>query len=757
MPAAVAIGTLRLRGAAADTPALRLRAARELAGADLAPPGLAPAAVLVVRRLADPLPRRLAAGEARVRPDPAWERAVRERLAAAARTAARPDGRGALAADAGAVLFADPAELLACAVRERVHGRLGERWWWRAVRRRLAVAATAEPGAGSDPAPLLAARPGETPAALAQLVRWGEAAAVAAALSPAGAARVLASLAAEHGLAPEVAGVAGGVGEGGWSGGVGGAEASEVGAGEGAAGGRTVGAWPPEPWRVWLPAELAARPLAPAVRCLFGVALGLAAAPQRLRAPAVARQARRWWRAVAVGGGPMGPSEPPAVVASPPAAVREAMPEAGAVALFPGTTAAADGASRALVEIRGPAAEDGAPAAAATAASHRPAPGAAPEPSSAASSTAPGSERRGDAGEVGEAVQMAAGEPEAARRRGRGSSTAAPQGSALAPRERSAVAAPVDQGPTTEARPEGETAAPAAPEPESGRAFGVGGIPTRIGGVLYLLHLLLDLGLPEVGERGWRLASTAGPWGTLELLARGLLGERFPRDPLWRALGELAGWPADAPRPRPSPPAYRVPASWPRKLADLGDLFLWSAARGRLRLWSAAGYLLAEVPRDGGPPSRQARRELARLGLGRSQARGGRPGQGATAPSTLPRLRRARAAAAPLAAVPPLRPGCPPLLGRWLAAALPAVRRRLLLALVGGGPALARAQSAVPGGPRDPVARALAVAGRLHVSASHLDLVLSLAAADLTVRRAGLDRDPGWLPACGRVVSFHFD
>jgi hypothetical protein len=55
------------------------------------------------------------------------------------------------------------------------------------------------------------------------------------------------------------------------------------------------------------------------------------------------------------------------------------------------------------------------------------------------------------------------------------------------------------------------------------------------------------------------------------------------------------------------------------------------------------------------------------------------------------------------------------------------------------------------------VARALAVPGRLYVTSSHVDLVLPLAAADLAVRRAGLDRDPGWLPAFGRVVYFHFD
>jgi hypothetical protein len=51
----------------------------------------------------------------------------------------------------------------------------------------------------------------------------------------------------------------------------------------------------------------------------------------------------------------------------------------------------------------------------------------------------------------------------------------------------------------------------------------------------------------------------------------------------------------------------------------------------------------------------------------------------------------------------------------------------------------------------------LVVPGRLYVTSSHVDLVISLDHADLSVRASGLDRDPGWLPAYGRVVYFHFE
>jgi hypothetical protein len=37
-----------------------------------------------------------------------------------------------------------------------------------------------------------------------------------------------------------------------------------------------------------------------------------------------------------------------------------------------------------------------------------------------------------------------------------------------------------------------------------------------------------------------------------------------------------------------------------------------------------------------------------------------------------------------------------------------------------------------------------------------LDVSLSIDSADIRIRRAGLDLDPGWLPWFGRVVRFHY-
>jgi hypothetical protein len=45
----------------------------------------------------------------------------------------------------------------------------------------------------------------------------------------------------------------------------------------------------------------------------------------------------------------------------------------------------------------------------------------------------------------------------------------------------------------------------------------------------------------------------------------------------------------------------------------------------------------------------------------------------------------------------------------------------------------------------------------VYITRTHIDVLLGLGQIDLNVRLAGLDRNPGWLPALGRVVSFHFD
>jgi hypothetical protein len=48
-------------------------------------------------------------------------------------------------------------------------------------------------------------------------------------------------------------------------------------------------------------------------------------------------------------------------------------------------------------------------------------------------------------------------------------------------------------------------------------------------------------------------------------------------------------------------------------------------------------------------------------------------------------------------------------------------------------------------------------AGRLALSPMRLDVTFDLTTHPLAIRVAGLDRDPGWVPAAGRVIAFHYN
>jgi hypothetical protein len=47
--------------------------------------------------------------------------------------------------------------------------------------------------------------------------------------------------------------------------------------------------------------------------------------------------------------------------------------------------------------------------------------------------------------------------------------------------------------------------------------------------------------------------------------------------------------------------------------------------------------------------------------------------------------------------------------------------------------------------------------GRVSLSSTRLDVVFPLATHPIAIRRAGLDRNPGWVPAAGRVIELHYE
>jgi hypothetical protein len=82
----------------------------------------------------------------------------------------------------------------------------------------------------------------------------------------------------------------------------------------------------------------------------------------------------------------------------------------------------------------------------------------------------------------------------------------------------------------------------------------------------------------------------------------------------------------------------------------------------------------------------------------------------------------------------------------WISRVLPYIRLHLNQSLglgTSGAAELAKALCLYP--------------GRIYVSSSHVDVVMSMDHISLPIRLAGLDRNPRWVPTFGRVILIHFE
>jgi hypothetical protein len=733
------IGKVRVRGGTGGTTPQHALSAM-LDRADLRPPGVPPAAVLIVRRMVDPLPGRLAPSSVAITVDTAWERAVRERLANLYRGAARP-GRGPVPADAEAVVFADEGELLASLALDLAGGRISEHWWWRNFSGSFVLAAS------SPVASLLCDRAIWVPAALALLVQ-GRAVVVVRALAPREALAVVAAVSRVSGAAaveafatsstmreapsgltasaPSADGVEGVVSGDRDTGRA--PTPAEAAAREGKAVPSWRAAEAAPPWARCLPNGSAVpAELEREQKCLLGVALALHHRPEAVRSAAFAAALRSWWENT--------DREPRRSPLS---------PRSGSPLALPRRTAPETRDAAGLRRRAQPCAETGAAPA---------------QSSSRTSAAAAAPLLAGDRAEISDLLSTSPPSPlimphtltltllGTQEREGRkppgGAGRISRSDGAPAPMVSAADHSAQSPSSKTGSTIPGDGPAPAVDSPLAATThdtvaadddWGLSleeGVETALGGVLFLINLMCALDLPECFEEEWRLGSTVGAWGVLEALARALLAGDDDQcdDPIWPALAALSGRNAGerlgAGLPRRA--AYRLPAEWVAHLpADGNEPWAWAARGCRLRLWSRGGYLLSETRRDALPAVAQADHEAQRWGVG-----------------AMPRERFGNAPLAKLSG--PLIASIDHALKRWLSFVFPFLRWRLASAL-GIDPMEASLKDVV-----------LARPGRLYVTATHVDLMIELETVSLPVRLAGLDRNPGWLGEFGRVIMFHFE
>ncbi|MCA1816452.1 MAG: hypothetical protein LC746_08630 [Acidobacteria bacterium] len=626
-------------------------------------------------------------------PPRAWRESVADELERLARAAARP-ARGHVAASAESVVFADRAELLACLAADWCGHALAARWWWRSL-------------FGETPdrravVAALAAAPEHLPGAFAHLARARRAEEFAAALAAAETRELLDRLALRFDLAslrPALDAAPGAEAHARES-----AHAPHDSA-RAAPPRPTAAGEPRAPWSSVAPEADAPR-LPTAAKFLLGVALTLARAPALLRRTEFSRRAFEWARDD-LSLADVRAASPRANEPRPLARARERSAEA--------TTAQTD-LSRRVRARAGDSEADG-----------------------GRESGAREGWRGESVGRGGEGTSVRADARVSAAHDARARAAQA-EGAQVSGARKGGGASPgvarIEEG---ESRESGEASARAESEEPRNVARGArverpldAQIETEFGGLFFLVNLALYLEL--YGD----FTSPAAPrlpldvWDFVALLGRELAGARVERDAVWSLLARLAGRAEDAEPGGDFAPAdeWRVSAAWLEPFPRAGA-WRWSAADGRLRVSHPAGFLVVDVPRRARDARRQLRREL-------------RPYRDLFAPARLRRgetgtraFSRQRHAAGRKRRVRASR-------SLWLERLADYARARLALALATRD---AHALSGV----------LLERRARVFVTASHVDVMMSLAELPVAVRCAGLDRDPGWLPAAARHVAFRFE
>jgi len=259
---------------------------------------------------------------------------------------------------------------------------------------------------------------------------------------------------------------------------------------------------------------------------------------------------------------------------------------------------------------------------------------------------------------------------------------------------------------------------------------------TKLGGLLYLINLLKQLNLPECLSEKWKLDQQVSRWALLDAISRALLGGHYlayRQDPVWRALAGL-----DHRRLKTAVGKgfqdhsdYYMPVEWFDYIACTSPRqYYWALHKNRLRIWSEVGIVVERKLTDIDTVECQVIEELRRYSQDVSRAHicAGRYGHAPVA------NRRQLAVM-----------GIDLGFTRLLSLVLPAIRKYLQDVL---------ALSTVT--PRTLLNKLHRCNGRIYVSSSHIDLMVDMSSITLAIRRAGLDQDPGWLPLYGRVVLFHF-
>lgn len=706
------VSRLRVRGATLDPLVTQLRVENLLSATRLHPTGLPPSAILCVRRLRARLSGSLQLRHAGTTTPEAWQQAVTSKLDQLVRRAARP-ALGPLRTDADAVIFEDRAQLLACMASDWCEGTFHTRWWWQSLFKEAAVAQS-----------FLRAwldAPEYIPSALEHLSRDGKAETFIRALSADDALsllqRVTRSFALDT-LRPALAALLNRQAD---------ATSNTIQAAAVLSLPRTEAQSPAgsqaakaPPWQRYLP-ESPLKGIHLEAQCLLGISLMLARSPAIVRSLSFARDLKRWLEATTRA--PLN-----AATDSHSAGADHTHVLSHAVAAQTLAASRQEQSEPSSAEETAQAREDEMEADAKALSTAD----AGQRSSGKQQHDAPASQWRGDAASQSDAKPR--GTKTIQVKESEGESASAVPSSAdkrelrqptedverVAIREQ-VLHAPVEHdGPTsTEGASVRFDETPDEAEPIIPEPLLEARLETEFGGVFYLVNVGLFLNLYGDFTMPAHKGIALSLWDFVALLGERLCGAKVRADKVWTLLARLAGHTEQVEPGRDfAPPLeWRLPVEWLEPFAG-ERVFRWTVDDERLRVRHSQGFLILDLPLGGSDPARQLELEMKAY------------------ESHAPfELRRGEWSIKDDAREP---------LERWLRWLTAYVQARLARALGLEGASL--------------LSKLLFEhTARVFVTATHVDIVFELAQLPVEVRLSGLDRNPGWVPAAGRFIAFHYN
>jgi hypothetical protein len=298
--------------------------------------------------------------------------------------------------------------------------------------------------------------------------------------------------------------------------------------------------------------------------------------------------------------------------------------------------------------------------------------------------------------------------------------------------------APRDAQPSSLPTPRNEMAAthpPSSSEPFRPSQPREQEIETNFGGAFYLLDAALQLGLYGDFTAPMQPGLALPVWDFLALVGRELAGPEFAGDPLWQLLAELAGRGDDeAPGAQfEAPDCWQVPPDWLKAFPD-ASIWHWSFHAGRMRVRHSEGFIIVDLPANSETADVQLRSATEAYASFPFELRADPLTSG---PSRVQGLGANSQLSTFNSQLAPLQ--------RWLDWLCGYLRARLARAL------------GFPTGSTAALTLLLEQPARVQTTATYVRVFFSLAQHPLEIRVAGLDRDPGWVPAAGRNFTFYYE